>query len=79
MDDFPWMSRQDHNGVNISCQTRLLTTEKILCDSIKQVSLVSSAGVNTVVFSRFDRPGVDVMITIFCDFSQFTAKNWRFS
>jgi hypothetical protein len=24
-------------------------------------------------------PGVDVMITIFCDFSQFSAKNWRFS
>jgi hypothetical protein len=23
-------------------------------------------------------PGVDVMITIFCDFSQFSAKNWRF-
>jgi hypothetical protein len=23
-------------------------------------------------------PGVDVMITIFCDFCQFSAKNWRF-
>jgi hypothetical protein len=23
--------------------------------------------------------GVDVMITIFCDFRQFSAKNWRFS
>jgi hypothetical protein len=25
------------------------------------------------------RPGVDVMITIFCDFRQFSAKKWRFS
>jgi hypothetical protein len=25
------------------------------------------------------RTGVDVMITIFCDFQQFSAKNWRFS
>jgi hypothetical protein len=25
------------------------------------------------------QPGVDVMITIFCDFWQFSAKNWRFS
>jgi hypothetical protein len=24
-------------------------------------------------------PGVDVMITIFCDFRTFSAKNWRFS
>jgi hypothetical protein len=24
-------------------------------------------------------PGVDVMITIFCDFLQFSVKNWRFS
>jgi hypothetical protein len=24
-------------------------------------------------------PGVDVMITIFGDFRQFSAKNWRFS
>jgi hypothetical protein len=24
-------------------------------------------------------PGVDVMITIFCDFRQFSAKYWRFS
>jgi hypothetical protein len=24
-------------------------------------------------------PGVDVMISIFCDFCQFSAKNWRFS
>jgi hypothetical protein len=27
----------------------------------------------------FSTPGVDVMITIFCDFRQFLAKNWRFS
>jgi hypothetical protein len=25
------------------------------------------------------RTGVDVMITIFCDFCQFSAKKWRFS
>jgi hypothetical protein len=25
-----------------------------------------------------DLTGVDVMITIFCDFCQFSAKNWRF-
>jgi hypothetical protein len=24
-------------------------------------------------------PGVDVMITIFCDFCQFSAKKWSFS
>jgi hypothetical protein len=27
----------------------------------------------------FASPGVDVMITIFCDFWQFSAKNGRFS
>jgi hypothetical protein len=42
-----------HNSVNISCQTRLFTTEKILCNSIKQVSLVFSADVNTIVFGPF--------------------------
>jgi hypothetical protein len=26
-----------------------------------------------------ERPGVDVMVTIFCDFCQFSTKNWRFS
>jgi hypothetical protein len=26
-----------------------------------------------------ERPGTDVMITIFCDFRQFFAKKWRFS
>jgi hypothetical protein len=25
------------------------------------------------------KPGVDVMIAIFCGFRQFSAKNWRFS
>jgi hypothetical protein len=25
------------------------------------------------------KPGVDVMNTIFCEFGQFSAKNWRFS
>jgi hypothetical protein len=25
------------------------------------------------------QPGVDVMITIFCDFYPFLAKKWRFS
>jgi hypothetical protein len=39
-----------HNGVNISSQTRLFTTEKIFCNSLKQVSLVSSADVNTIIF-----------------------------
>jgi hypothetical protein len=30
--------------------------------------------------SRLDPPGTDVMVTIFCDFRQFSAgKNWRFS
>jgi hypothetical protein len=24
-------------------------------------------------------PGVDVMITFFCDFREFSPKNWRFS
>jgi hypothetical protein len=24
-------------------------------------------------------PGADVMITIFCDFGQFSAKKWHFS
>jgi hypothetical protein len=28
---------------------------------------------------ELDLPGVDVMITIFCDFCQFSAKKWRFS
>jgi hypothetical protein len=27
----------------------------------------------------FLRSGADVMITIFCDFCPFSAKNWRFS
>jgi hypothetical protein len=29
--------------------------------------------------SRFSPPGVDVMVTIFCDFSQFSAKKLAFS
>jgi hypothetical protein len=53
MDDFPWIPRQVNNGVNISCQTRLITSEKIFCNSIKQVSLVFSADVNTIVFWPF--------------------------
>jgi hypothetical protein len=28
---------------------------------------------------KFAPSGVDVMITNFCDFCQFSAKNWRFS
>jgi hypothetical protein len=28
---------------------------------------------------KFAQSGTDVMITIFCDFCQFLAKNWRFS
>jgi hypothetical protein len=27
----------------------------------------------------FHKAGVDVMITIFCDFLQFSAEKWRFS
>jgi hypothetical protein len=30
-------------------------------------------------FILCETPGVDVMITIFCEFPQFLAKNWRFS
>jgi hypothetical protein len=28
---------------------------------------------------KFAQSGVDVMITIFCNFRQFLTKNWRFS
>jgi hypothetical protein len=30
------------------------------------------------IFGHFDRPGADVMITIFCDFSQSSAKKLAF-
>jgi hypothetical protein len=29
-------------------------------------------------FNEVDVSGVDVIITIFCDFCQFSAKKWRF-
>jgi hypothetical protein len=29
-------------------------------------------------FTNSGHPGVDVMITVFCDFRQFPAKKWRF-
>jgi hypothetical protein len=32
-----------------------------------------------LVFGMAKMPGVDVMITIFCEFRQFSAKKWRFS
>jgi hypothetical protein len=41
-----------------------------------------NAILNSLFFSPIPtemKPGVDVMITIFCDFRQFSAKNWRFS
>jgi hypothetical protein len=28
---------------------------------------------------KLSQSGVDVMITIFCDFRRFSAKKWRFS
>jgi hypothetical protein len=31
------------------------------------------------IFEMTERTGVDVMITIFGDFGQFSAKKWRFS
>jgi hypothetical protein len=33
---------------------------------------------NAIFFSSFLVPGVDVMITIFCDFRQFSAKKMAF-
>jgi hypothetical protein len=33
---------------------------------------------NRLMGKNSPNQGVDVMITIFCDFSQFSAKNWRF-
>jgi hypothetical protein len=38
---------------------------------------VSSMG--KILQKPFVRLGVDVMITIFCDFGLFSAKNWSFS
>jgi hypothetical protein len=32
----------------------------------------------SVDISKFSLPGVDVVITIFCDFRQFSVKKWRF-
>jgi hypothetical protein len=40
------------SAVRLGC----LLQKKIFCNSIKQVSLVSLADVNTIVFGRFDRP-----------------------
>jgi hypothetical protein len=51
MDDFPWIPRQVHNGVTISCQTRPFATN--FFESIKRVSLVLSADGNTIVFWPF--------------------------
>jgi hypothetical protein len=46
-------------------------------------NLLKNAGQRQTVLGQFFQhkslPGVDVMITIFCDFSQLSAKNWRFS
>jgi hypothetical protein len=39
------------SAVRLGC----LLQKKIFCNSIKQVSLVSSADVNAIVFGRFDR------------------------
>jgi hypothetical protein len=37
--------------------------------------LLSAGAAREVVLGS----GVNVMITIFCEFGQFSAKNWRFS
>jgi hypothetical protein len=43
------------------------------------VLVLSKLSSEVVFFSRCLWPGTDVTITIFCDFRQFSAKNWRFS
>jgi hypothetical protein len=46
-----------------------------LCNGLAFVYLLSTLKNIT----NHGKSGVDVMITIFCDFCQFSAKNWRFS
>jgi hypothetical protein len=36
-------------------------------------------GITSPLRVKMSCPGVDVMITNFCDFCQFSAKNWRYS
>jgi hypothetical protein len=47
--------------------------ERTRKEKISYKNILGGVFVNGVVGS-----GVDVMITIFCDFCQFSAKNWRF-
>jgi hypothetical protein len=39
----------------------------------------NAVGSNPTGADNVDIAGVDVMITIFCEFRLFSAKNWRFS
>jgi hypothetical protein len=48
-------------------------------DRLAMFSLQSRCGCNDKISEKTKDTGVDVMITIFCDFRQFSAKKWRFS
>jgi hypothetical protein len=57
------------------------------CDSsVESVSARVVATAESEIVSKYNseilfknKPGVDVMITIFCDFCQVSAKKWHFS
>jgi hypothetical protein len=52
----------------------LIQKEELLLDVHQRIGQTTNAGVVVVEL----QPGVDVKITIYGDFSQFLAKNWRF-
>jgi hypothetical protein len=53
----------------------IITKERTGCLEFLQLAILSTK------WSEFSFHNIDpiVMITIFCDFCQFSAKNWRFS
>jgi hypothetical protein len=46
---------------------------------IHKISTYSRAASVTIAIEQEGHPGVYVMIAIVCDFSQISAKKWRFS
>jgi hypothetical protein len=72
---------QDLKKFGIPNTPSLRRQMSIRATSSEQVSIlrISILGEQKTSFGHIFVPGVDVMITIFCDFANFRRKNWRFS